>query len=74
MLDVNVSEQELRHELIDKIKNLDQKHLLKLYQFVAQSYAQDLVNMVADAENAGEVNNEPIEKLIKQHRNRNPYR
>jgi len=74
MLDIDLSAKQMRPELINKIKNLDRKHLLGLYQFVAQLYAKDLINAVADSEIAGEVNEKSVEKLIKQYRNRHPYK
>lgn len=74
MLMTGIDEKQLRENLIDKIKQLDKNRLLELYQIIAKSFADDLIEMVADAEKSGNVNNTPIDELIKDHRKRNPYR
>ncbi len=74
MLITNIDEKQLRDNLIDKIKQMDRDRLLELYQIIARSFANDLVEIVADSENSGNVNDRPIDELIRDHRRRNPYR
>lgn len=74
MLMTGIDEKQLRNNLIDKIKQLDKNRLLELYQIIAKSFANDLIEMVADAEKSGNVNDTPIDELIQDHRKRNPYR
>ena len=74
MLMTDIDEKQLREQLIDKIKQLDKNRLLELYQVIARSFANDLIETVADSENSGNIDNTPIDKLIKDHRKRNPYR
>jgi hypothetical protein len=74
MLMTGIDEKQLRDNLIDKIKQLDKNRLLELYQIIARSFANDLIEKVADSENSGNVDNTPIDELIRDHRTRNPYR
>ncbi len=74
MLITDFDEKQLRDNLIDKIKQLDKNRLLELYQVIARSFANELIQKVADSENSGSVDNISTDKLIKDHRNRNPYR
>jgi hypothetical protein len=64
----------LRKQLIEKINQLDKHRLLEIYQIIARSFATDLIEMVADSENSGNIDNTPIDALIQDHRKRNPYR
>lgn len=74
MLMTNIDEKQLRDNLIDKIKQLDKSRLLEIYNIIAKSFANDLIEMVADSENSGNIDNTPIDELISEHRKRNPYR
>ncbi len=74
MLMTGIDEKQLRDNLIDKIKQLDKDRLLEIYQIIARSFANDLIEMVAESENSGDVDNTPIDRLIQEHRTRNPYR
>ena len=74
MLRTDIDEKQLREQLIEKIKQLDKNRLLEIYQIIAKSFANDLIEMVADSENSGNVDNTPIGELILDHRKRNPYR
>jgi hypothetical protein len=74
MLMTGIDEKQLRDNLIDKIKQLDKDRLLEIYQIVARSFANDLIEMVAESENSGNVDNTPIDRPNQDHRTRNPYR
>jgi len=74
MLMTDIDEKQLREQLIDKIKQLDKNRLLEIYQLIARSFADDLIEMVADSENSGSVNPTPINEIIHDHRKRNQYR
>lgn len=74
MLITDIDEKQLRKQLIEKINQLDKNRLLEVYQIIARSFAYDLIEMVADSENSGNVDNTPIDALIRDHRKRNPYR
>lgn len=74
MLMTDIDEKQLREQLIEKINQLDKNRLLEIYQLIARSFANDLIEMVADSENSGNVNNTAVNKLIQDHRKRNPYR
>ena len=73
MLMTNIDEKQLRKNLIDKINQLDKSRLLEIYNIIARSLADDLIEMVADSENSGNIDNTPIDELIREHRKRNPY-
>ena len=74
MLMTDIDEKQLREQLIDKIKQLDKNRLIEIYQIIASSFANDLIELVADSENSGSVNPTPINEIIHDHSKRNPYR
>ena len=72
-LATNFNENEMRTYLIEKIQKLDKTKLTEIYQLIAKSFANDLIYMVADAEETGKKNSSSTDELIKQYRRRNPY-
>ena len=73
MLKANLDEKEMRTYLIEKIQQLDKTKLTEIYQLISKSFAEDLINMVAEAEGTGKTNRNSTEELIQQYRKRNPY-
>jgi len=73
MLHVNLDENEVRAYLIEEIQKLDKIKLIEVYQFIARSFASDLINKIADAEATDTVNPTSNTELISQYRKRKPY-
>lgn len=73
MLTADINESEIRSHLIKEIQKLDKTRLIEVYKFIAKSFADDLILMVADAENSGDINKRSTDELIQQYRKRNPY-
>ena len=74
MLTTNLTEEELKSQLVAEIEKLDKGKLLQVYQFIAQSFGKELIDMVAEFERNQEVNPKSIDFIIKEHRKRYPYR
>ena len=74
MLTTNLTEEELKSQLVSEIEKLDKGKLLQVYQFIAQSFGKELIDMVAEFERNQKVNPKSIDFIIKEHRKRHPYR
>lgn len=73
MVAESMTDRDLRSTLIDQIGHLDRDQLLEVYQFIAKSFALELLELVNKAEDSGDVSSKSIEELVSDHRAKHPY-
>lgn len=73
MLTSELTEKELKSQLIKELDKLDRERLLIVLQFTSRLIAEELVNAVTHDWELGKVNRAAIKKALDEHRTKNPY-
>lgn len=73
MLTAELTEKELKSQLIKELDKLDRKKLLTAHQFISRLIAEELIDAVTHDWETGKVNQAAINKAIDEHRANNAY-
>ncbi len=74
MMIAELTEQELKSNLIKQLDSLTKKQLVVAHQLISQLLLDEVIADVTHDWETGKVNHEMIQQAIKQHRARHPYR
>jgi hypothetical protein len=73
MLTAELTEKELKSQLIKELDKLDRERLLIVLQFTSRLIAEELIDSVTHDWEMGKINRAAIKKAVDEHRARNPY-
>jgi hypothetical protein len=68
-----LTETDLKSQLVKELDKLNREQLLLTHQFVSRIIAESLVDAVTDDWEAGKINRAAIQKAIDEHRATHPY-
>lgn len=70
---LELTETDLKSQLVNKLGKLNREQLLHTHQFVFRIIAESLISAVTNDWETGRVNRAAIQKVIDDHRAKNPY-
>lgn len=74
MLTTELTEKELKSQLIQELDKLNKEQLLLTHQFLSRIIAEELIDAVTQHWESGKINRLAIQKAIDEYRARNPYK
>jgi len=73
MLAPELTEKDLKSQLVKELDRLNREQLLIAHQFVSRLFAEELINNVTQDWETGKVNRAAIQKALDQYRARHSY-
>jgi hypothetical protein len=73
MMQTNLTSEKLRQHLKENIERMNAEQLMRMYQFMAQLYGEELSEKITQDWESGQVTREKIEAAIREHRAQHPY-
>lgn len=73
MLMSELTEKELKSQLIRELDKLNREQLLVAHQYISRIIAEELIGAVTHDWETGKVDRTAIQKAIEEHRAKNPY-
>ena len=70
---LELTEQDLKSQLVQELDKFDREQLLMIHQFVSRLIAESLISDLTSAWEVGTVNRTAIQKAIRDHRAKHPY-
>ena len=70
---LELTETDLKSQLVNKLGKLNREQLLLTHQFVSRMIAESLINSVTNDWEVGSVNRAAIQEAIAAHRAKHPY-
>ena len=70
---LELTETDLKSQLVKELDKLNKEQLMLTHQFVSRIIAESLISAVTNDWEAGKINRAAIEKAIDEHRAKHPY-
>lgn len=70
---LELTEKDLKSQLVSELDRLNKEQLLLIHQFVSRIIAENLIDAVTNDWDAGTVNRVAIQKALHEHRLKHPY-